>query len=170
MRRRTRDSVICHTALVIICLLAILCGWAVSRAGASTTRDEPPAWTLLKEKLGKPPNKAGPAELGIAMREALQARPDLLIPLVQTCASLACKMPYKRAVMLMVVQTAVDTRPDRLVDIVDAAYAICPDGVRGVEDKLVVATPEPDDLTPKWVPPEFPPTNIWSAVTPVTNR
>jgi hypothetical protein len=142
----------------------------VSRAGAATTRDEPPAWTLLKQELGKDPNKADIVDLGKALRASLKARPDLIIPLVQTCSALACKLPYKRANLLVIVQLAVDARPDRLVECVDAAYAVCPDGVRGMEEKLVVATPEPEDLTPKWTPPEFPQFPIWNPVTPVTNR
>ncbi len=159
-----------HIGLFFVCLIAIALGYFTARANGATTDTPPPAWTLLKQELGKDPNKADIVDLGKALRSALAARVDLLLPLAQTASSLACRMPYKRAALLVVVQICVDARPDRLVEIVDTCYAICPDGVRGVEEKLVIAVPEEGDLTPKWVPPEFPTTNIWSAVTPVTNR
>ncbi len=166
LRRRTRDSIACHVALVIICLLALLCGYFVAHANGATTTELPPAWELLKKELGGDPAKADIIDLGKALRRALEARPDLLISLTQTGAALACKMRLPRASMLVIVQLAVDSQPNRLVEIVNAAYSVCPDGVRGVEEKLVIATPEPEDLTPKWMPPEFPPMPIWQAVTP----
>lgn len=153
--------------LAVIVTVALLCGWLVTKASGATTTEEPPAWSLLKRELGKDPNKADIVDLGKALRSALKARGDLLLPLAQTASSLACRMPYKRAALLVVVQICVDARQDRLVEIVDTCYAICPDGVRGVEEKLVIAVPEEGDLTPKWVPPEFPPMPIFSPVTGV---
>lgn len=158
-----------HIGLILVVAMAILLGYFTAKANGATTDEQPPAWTLLKENLGKDPSKADAVDLGIALRKSLVDRPDLLIPLVQTGAALACKMPYKRAAMLMVVQIAVDARQDRLVDIVAAAYIVCPDGVRGVEDKLVVTPDYEIDESPKWTPPEFPSMTIFSPVTPVVD-
>ncbi len=158
----------CHIGLFVVCLLCILLGYFVARAGA----EEVAPWELIKSELaGQSPSEVPVEALTAAMLGAMLQHPEQRMPLFQTAVVIACnhKSRPKRAAV-MILYAATQLFPDDTETFVAYARKHCPNS--GAADKVILPKKEvEEDLT---TPMNFaglvPPSTIFTPVTPVHEK